>query len=551
MELTREISVEQEQFLSGGGEMGRLIRSIDWSLTPVGAVSQWPQSLRTAISIMLNARFPMYIAWGKGFTQFYNDGYRPILGSKKHPQAMGLSTRVTFAEIWNIIGPMFEGVMRGEAVGFEDFMLPLERNGYTEECYFIFSYSPIKQEDGSTGGVLVTVTETTERVLSERRLNTLSELGERASHAQNRNEACRNTLLTIAQNKFDIPFSVLYLYDQHKGSYDCVGSTGLAEDCIDWSAIPYFIQRKELSYLNTLQVEEVFAHSFRVQESAWPETPEVCSFIRLERQDMAFPLGVLILGISPRLRYDGKYVKFFKLVSEHTTTALSNATALEEERKRAEALRELDKAKTTFFSNISHEFRTPITLLLGPVEDLLNRSDVIAQHRESLEAVHRNGMRLLRLVNTLLDFSRIEAGRMAARYYKVDLCAVTFDLASTFRSVIENAGLRFEVECHEVAMPAYVDRPMWEKIILNLLSNAFKYTLEGKIAIRIFRQHNTAVVEVADTGVGIPEHELPRIFERFHRVKNAEARTFEGTGIGLSLVKELVHLHHGEISVNS
>lgn len=172
-------------FLSGGGEMGKLIRSVDWSRTPIGAVDGWPQSLRTAISIMLNAQFPMYIAWGEEFIQFYNDGYRPILGSTKHPAAMGLSTKVTFAEIWDIIGPMFEGVMEGKAVGFTDFLLPLDRHGFTEECYFIFSYSPIKQENGLTGGVLVTVTETTERLLGERRLKTLREVGDRSSKSKN------------------------------------------------------------------------------------------------------------------------------------------------------------------------------------------------------------------------------------------------------------------------------------------------------------------------------------------------------------------------------
>ncbi len=146
--------------LLGGGEMGALMRSIDWSRTAVGAVPTWPQSLRTALSILLETGFPMYIAWGPEFIQFYNDGYRPILGSTKHPAAMGLSTRVTFAEIWNIIGPMFHGVMEGTATTLVDFLLPLDRHGFVEECYFIFSYSPIREEGGDVGGVLVTVTET-------------------------------------------------------------------------------------------------------------------------------------------------------------------------------------------------------------------------------------------------------------------------------------------------------------------------------------------------------------------------------------------------------
>lgn len=154
---------EEHYFLAGGGEMGELIRAKDWSQTALGDPSTWPQSLRTMVAVMLDNPFGMYIAWGDDYTQLYNDSYRPILGSTKHPEALGIGTRQTFSEIWDIIGPMFAGVMEGKPVGFPDFMLPLNRNGFTEECYFDFSYSPIRKEDGTVGGVLVTVIETTEK----------------------------------------------------------------------------------------------------------------------------------------------------------------------------------------------------------------------------------------------------------------------------------------------------------------------------------------------------------------------------------------------------
>src|SRR5690606_24370471 len=179
--------------------------------------------LHVALPI-LNAHFPMYIAWGKDFTQFYKNGYRPILGSTKHPAAMGRSTRFTFAEIWNIIGPMFEGVLEGKAVGFTDFMLPLDRHGFTEECYFIFSYSPIKQEDGSTGGVLVTVTETSERVLGERRLKTLRELGDRTYQCKTSGETSGCVLQALDNNKHDIPFSLLYSFNASENNYELEGA---------------------------------------------------------------------------------------------------------------------------------------------------------------------------------------------------------------------------------------------------------------------------------------------------------------------------------------
>jgi len=154
-------------FLKGGGEMGNLIRAKDWSKTPLGDPFNWPQSLQTMVSVMLENPFGMYIAWGKEYTQIYNDGYRPILGATKHPQALGISTKETFSEIWDIIGSMFDGVMDGKPVGFPDFMLPLDRNGFIENCYFDFAYSPIRMENGEVGGVLVTVIETTNKKLAE------------------------------------------------------------------------------------------------------------------------------------------------------------------------------------------------------------------------------------------------------------------------------------------------------------------------------------------------------------------------------------------------
>jgi signal transduction histidine kinase len=544
-------AIQTEQFLSGGGEMGDMIRGIDWTLTPVGPVSTWPQSLRTSISIMLNAHFPMYIAWGSEFTQFYNDGYRPILGSTKHPQAMGISTKLTFAEIWHIIGPMFEGVMEGKAVGFEDFMLPLDRHGYTEECYFIFSYSPIKQENGRTGGVLVTVTETTQRVLSERRLNTLSELGEKASQANNAEDAVRNTLSILNLNRHDIPFCLFFMFNDKNNVFEFAGATGIDANKSSVDMFSHFVNNTDATEIQQHSMESFHPLSFS-DGMVWPERPNTFTVVRLERQDLGHPLGILVLGNSPRLPYDERYNKFFKLIADHSTTGLSNARAFEQERRRTQALSEVDKAKTTFFSNISHEFRTPLTLILGPLEELLNNNKGLSKEQiENIEATHRNSVRLLRLVNTLLDFSRIEAGRVSARYYNVDLCEFTSDLASNFRSVIEGAGLKFEVQCDVIDQPTYVDREMWEKIVLNLLSNAFKYTLEGKITLRLFSTKDFGVLEVEDTGVGIPDEELPKMFERFHRVKNTGARTFEGTGIGLSLVKELVDLHQGNIEVVS
>ncbi|HTP64441.1 MAG TPA: ATP-binding protein [Geobacteraceae bacterium] len=217
-----------------------------------------------------------------------------------------------------------------------------------------------------------------------------------------------------------------------------------------------------------------------------------------------------------------------------------------------EQLADLDQAKTAFFSNVSHEFRTPLTLMLGPLEDTLTGDAGLSPaRREALDIAHRNALRLLRLVNTLLDFSRIEAGRIHAVYEPTDLAVLTADLASTFRSAVERAGMTLEIDSPPLPEPVYVDREMWEKIVLNLLSNAFKFTLDGGITVRLTHGEGMAKLAVNDTGIGIEPGELPHLFERFHRVKGAKGRTFEGSGIGLALVQELVKLHGGGVEACS
>ena len=216
-------------------------------------------------------------------------------------------------------------------------------------------------------------------------------------------------------------------------------------------------------------------------------------------------------------------------------------------------LTELDQAKTAFFANVSHEFRTPLTLILGPLEALLAEEGEHDPVRAaaSLQVAYRNVLRLTKLVNTLLDFSRIEAGHSQVSGESIDLAALTADLASNFHSACEQAGLNLTVDCPPLPQPISVDRDMWEKIVLNLLSNAFKFTFQGEIAIRLRTVGDKAELQVQDTGTGIPASEMAHIFERFHRVKGARGRSFEGSGIGLALVRELVERHGGTIRAES
>src|SRR6202161_2782078 len=304
--------------------------------------------------------------------------------------------------------------------------------------------------------------------------------------------------------------------------------------------------------LNLSDLKDRFA---ALPMGAWDRPPREAIVAPIAQQGRESPAGFLVAGINPFRRMDDAYLGFINLVAGQVSSGLANARVYEQEQRRAEALAELDRAKTAFFSNVSHEFRTPLTLMLGPLEDVLSRPDVhpLSEHRELVRVAHRNGVRLLKLVNTLLDFSRIEAGRSQSSFEPTDLAAFTAELASNFRSAVERAGLRLRMNCKPLPEPVYVDRDMWEKVILNLLSNAFKFTFDGSISVetRLSEDGERAEITVRDTGTGIPATELPHIFDRFRRVAGARGRSIEGTGIGLALVRELVDAHGGTISVAS
>ncbi len=555
MSLSKESTIDQ--FIVRGGEMGALIRAFDWSKTPLGSPETWPQSLRTAISIMLDSYFPMYIAWGKDYIQLYNDGYRPILGSTKHPAALGLSSKETFAESWHMIGPLFDGVMQGNAVSSEEWMLPLDRHHYLEECFFNYSYSPIREEGGGVGGVLVVVTETTDRVLSERRLRTLRDLAIRTELNLTVDDIFRTAIETFKDNPADVPFGLLY--EVRETEFELVGHTDLAQNghirpshVADDNDSGWPLKQVAQSG-QVLLIEDIQKRFGSFSIGLWPEPINQAIALPIAQLGQEQTLAVLIIGISPRRALDENYHNFLTLVAGHIASALAKANAYESERKRAEALAELDRAKTEFFSNVSHEFRTPLTLMLNPLQELLNdESGTLSEtQRQNVEIAHRNSLRLLKLVNTLLDFSRIQSNRIQASFEPSDLATLTADFASNFRSAFESVGLRLLVNCPPLPETVYVDHDMWEKIVVNLLANAFKFTFKGEVVVLLRLVADHAELTVKDTGIGIPAEDIPHIFNRFYQVRGTRSRVVEGSGIGLALVSELVRFHSGQITVSS
>lgn len=548
-------------FLAQGGEVGALMRAKDWTATSLGPAETWSSSIKTAVSLCLNSRFPILLWIGPELRIIYNDAYIPFLGPVKHPAMLGEPGRVAWGEIWSAIGPMHDEVQAGRATWVENFQMFFARRLPREEVYVTFSYSPIfADNDRSPEGVFCACTETTDRVLGERRLSTLQRLGVRAGRPHVVDIACREAVNVLADNPLDIPFAAVYLLGDDRTARQVAGTRLPAV----LSAFPatYSLANAEhhvwplAEVARTGQAVEVLNLPERIGGFAaplWPDLIQTALVVPLGTPGQSKLAGFLIVGLSPRRVVDAGYRGFLELVAEHIGTAIANARAFEDERKRIEALAELDQAKTTFFSNVSHEFRTPLTLLMSPLEDLLAKpsDELPADVRLLVMLSHRNSLRLLKLVNALLDFSRLEAGRAQASYQPTDLAKLTAELASNFHSACERAGLWLDIACPVLPEPVYVDRDMWEKIVLNLMSNAFKFTFEGGITVCLAATQNGVALQVSDTGVGIPAEELPRIFERFHRIEGRKSRSYEGSGIGLALVQELVRLHGGTITVVS
>ena len=438
----------------------------------------------------MTSRYAMWMAWGPNLRFFCNDAYLPTVGIKRD-WVLGSRSDKVWEEIWPDIGPRIERVLNtGEATWDEGLLLFLERLGFPEETYHTFSYSPLADDDGRISGMLCVVTEVTERVVGERRLATLSELAGRLASARAELEVLDAIKEGMDAADKDVPFSLLYLYDDQ----GCLAararvrhrkrSAGFAGGDPPGRPVAPDIPDSGSLMVNDLSaaVEAPLPRGF------WDKSPTQAVILPIVVKGQEKPVGCFICGLNPYRKYDEGYSSFIELLAGQISASLAGARAFEEERRRADALAEIDRAKTLFFSNVSHEFRTPLTLMLGPVQDALNDSSASALdpvQRQRLDVAQRNSLRLLKLVNTLLDFSRIEAGRANANFQPTDLSGFTAELASNFHSATEKAGLKLEIECEPLPQRVPVDRDMWEKIVFNLLSNAFKFTFEGSISIRM------------------------------------------------------------------
>ena len=563
--MARDADEHRHPVFASGGAVGQDLAAVDWAATPLGPPETWPQSLVTVVRAMLDSKFSMWMGWGPELTFFCNEAYRRDTLSSKYPWALGRPVREVWPEVWPDISDRVEAVLtEGVSTWDEALLLFLERSGYQEETYHTFSYSPLTDDDGAVAGLLCVVTEETERVISARRIHLVSSLGVALAAAATEKEVYAAAERALAETPRSLPFALLYRFDtddpatpEAPTAATLVAATGIERGApaapthvtsttLDWPVDR--VAAGEAVLVNDLA--ERFADVPRGEATSPPTQAYV---LPLGRQGSR-PTGFLVAALNRFRPFDDGYVAFLTLLASQLSASIATGRAHDEERARADAIAELDRAKTAFFTNVSHELRTPLTLLLGPAETLLD-DGLAPEQRERVEIIHRNAERLLKLVNTLLDFSRLQSGRAAPRFERVDLARYTAELAAMFQHAIAEAGLALEVRCEPESLPAVVDQEMWAKIVLNLLSNALKFTFAGGITVqlRAVGHDGTQDVElaVADTGIGIEQPDQERLFERFHRVVGAESRSHEGTGIGLALVAELVAVHGGRVGVTS
>ncbi|MBA2458575.1 MAG: hypothetical protein H0V43_06415, partial [Gemmatimonadales bacterium] len=344
-------------WLVDGGAMGELIRSMDWSRTPLGPIEAWPQSLRTAVGLCLASNFPICLAWGPQHVQLYNDGYQVVCGSA-HPRTMGQDFTEAWASAWPSIGAAFERARAGETSYLENVRMFLERNGYMEETFFTFSFSPIRDETGSVGGLFHPVTETTGAMLAQRRTRALRDLAARAGDAKSVDAAFAVAAEVLSGYELDLPFVLMYAF-ANASAARLVGSTGVAPGA---SAAPALVDLGEPGAVWPLtevkrsgDVIEVTGVAHVLGASArgpYPEPPKTALLLPVLPPGAERPAGVIVAGMSPRLPLDDTYRGFCEQVAAAVSSAVASARAHEEERRRAEMLAELDRAKTAFFSNV-------------------------------------------------------------------------------------------------------------------------------------------------------------------------------------------------------
>jgi signal transduction histidine kinase len=519
-----------DPFLRGGGEMGKLIRSIEWTENPLGPPANWPVVLKNTVSMMLKNNFPVLICWGADYIQLYNDAFRPINGETKHPQALGGCARDTYAEIWDTIAPMFGDVMAGQTHGFPDFMVPLDRNGQLENCYFDFSYSPIVDENGQILGVLVICMETTPKV------NALAQLQVSQDNTQNMIRQAPVGMCTLLGPDHIITIANPVM----------IALWGKSE--IDVMNKPVF---EALPDARAQGLEQLMADVYHTgREFKADEMP--VNLIRNGALETVYQNFVYepyrdssgeIIGIIAITIDVTQQVLARKMVEESEHQLLDIKLQLEKE---LEAGKNLQRQKDEFLSIASHELKTPLTSIKAFNQLLLRTADA-AKARNFAERSAGHILRLERLISDLLDVTRINTGKMNYQF-------VPFGVKNMLEECVEQMQFTTKHQLKLESAPDLTftgDRDRLEQVVNNLLANAIKYSPNAnQVIVNSFIETGHLIVTVRDFGIGIAPEDIDKLFDRYYRVDNTSMR-FDGLGLGLFISSEILKRHNGTFWIES
>ncbi|SEO51640.1 Signal transduction histidine kinase [Duganella sp. CF517] len=502
------------RFIGGGTPMRDMVRDFPWQETVLGAIDDWPVALRTSVGIVMHSAHPMFLWWGDGLTQVYNDAYVPCFGDGKHPAALGQGGRECWAEIWPIIGPQIEAVRNGgESRWYADNLVPIWRNGRIEDVYWSYTYTPVFGEDDGIAGVLVVCTETTPQVLAERRRHALDLLARRLLACRSEDDVRAGIALSAGDDPGDL-LSVELLRAPGADAADgaAIGRRAGADPAV------VVVSGAELHLCDEL------ALAFRV---------------------------------SQRLPMDAPFRRFLE---QYTATVCATLSRLDSDRALAQAMAESERlnadlnassrTKDEFLAMLGHELRNPLAPIVTALKLMKLRGGAHSETIHEQEVIQRQVDHLVRLVDDLLDVSRIASG-------KVELRKETVPLADVLNKAIEMASPLLEHKQHRLLVDVapvrwHGDPARLAQVVSNLLSNAARYTPAGghvTLATRV--RERALTIQVTDDGSGISPTLLPHIFDLFVQGNRLVDRAKGGLGIGLALVRNLVQMHGGEVAAYS
>jgi signal transduction histidine kinase/ActR/RegA family two-component response regulator len=538
-------------WLEGGGEAGAAARAFDWSKTALGPVELWPASLKAVVGLMLNSRHPMFLWWGPELIQIYNDAYLPSFGAGKHPAAMGQRGEDCWPEIWPIIYPQIDEVMsRAKASWHEDDMVPVWRGDRIEEVYWTYGYSPVFSDARTVGGTLVVCTETTARVVAERRHRALRSLAKSTAMATTVPAVLAAAAELFEETPNDIPFALIYMNEKATGEPVLCRSVGLgateqiAVDAVSRAKLRVAAGRAPIA----LASDEI---GVSLPGRPWPE-PSTGAFVApLGDRRIAHPSGFFVFGLSPRLPFDAAYHDHLLQIVEHLGLVLARIETYrvkeEAAAEHANLLRELEaanRAKDEFLAMLGHELRNPLSPIVTAI-DLLKRRAGGATNREQ-EIIERQVGHLVRLVDDLLDVSKITRGKIALRKEPVEIAGVIAKALEMASDLFEQRRHQLSIDAPAEGLRVEGDPVRLAQVIANLLTNAARYTEPGGlVSVRAFLDGSDVVVVVTDSGAGIAPDLLPRVFDLFVQGQRSTDRKEGGLGLGLALVRSLVELHGG------